>query len=290
MALWASGIRLSRRDGAISSWELLTTVAGAPCAGPFLGSAIGFALSQSNAVALLSFTAMGIGTAMPYVVFSTNPAMLKFIPRPGAWMETMKQLMGFPMVATAAWFAASFVKLQGGGNAELRVDAMKSLLFGAVIVAIAAWVFGKWAAIHREPRTRWIATIAAMALVACGSIYSIQKPVTIFEAWSPEKIATLRADGKPVFVDFTAEWCAICQVNKKIIERDEVLAKFKEKGVALMLADWTDNNEKVGAGLKEFNRAAVPLYLLYGRDAAKPPQILPQALTPGILLDALDKL
>jgi thiol:disulfide interchange protein DsbD len=216
--------------------------------------------------------------------------MLKFIPRPGPWMETMKQLMGFPMVATAAWFAASFVKLQGGENAELRVDAMKSLLFGTVAISAAAWVFGKWAAIHREPRTRWIATVSAVALIAAGSIYAIQKPVTTFEPWSPEKIAMLRAQGKPVFVDFTAEWCAICQVNKKIIERDDVVAKFKSKGVTLMIADWTDQNDRIGAGLKEFNREAVPLYLLYGRDGSKPPQILPQALTPGMLTEALDKL
>lgn len=269
---------------------LLTTVAGAPCAGPFLGSAIGFALSQSSTVALLSFTAMGLGTAAPYALFSTIPSLLKFIPRPGAWMDTMKQLMGFPMVATAAWFAASFVKLQGGENAELRVEAMKSLLFGTVAVAIAAWVYGKWAALHREPRTRWIARLASVALLVGASIYASQKPETVFEPWSPEKIAKLREAGKPIFVDFTAEWCAICQVNKQIIERDDVLAAFKAKGVTLMLADWTDNNERVGAGLAEFGRAAVPLYLLYGRDATLPPQILPQALTPGQLKAAIDAL
>lgn len=292
VGLTGAGGGLQAKKGLAGSFfsGLLTTVAGAPCAGPFLGTAIGFALSQPAAVGLLAFTAMGIGTALPYVVFSTRPTLLKFIPRPGPWMETMKQLMGFPMVATAAWFGASFVKLQGGGNAELRVDAMKSLLFGAVIIAIAAWVFGKWAALHRETRTRWIARVAALALLAGGAVYALQKPETVFEPWSPEKVATLRAKGSPVFVDFTAEWCAICQVNKKILERGEVAAKFREKGVTLMIADWTDQNERVGAGLKEFGREAVPLYLLYGRDPEQPPRILPQALTPGLVIEAVEQL
>lgn len=292
----SAGSNLQDRKGLAGSFfsGLLTTVAGAPCAGPFLGTAIGFALAQSAPVAMLAFTAMGAGTALPYVVLSTNPALLRILPRPGAWMETMKQLMGFPMVATAAWFGATLVKLQGGSDlgtqADLRVEAMKALLFGAVAVAIGAWVFGKWAAIHREPRTRWIARIATLALIAAGGWYALQKPATVFEPWDPAKLAALREKGKPVFVDFTAEWCAICQVNKHVIEKPDVLAKFKEKNVTLMIADWTDQNERVGAGLKEFGRDAVPLYLLYSPDASKPPQILPQALTPGIISDALDKL
>lgn len=292
VGLTGAGGELQAKKGLAGSFfsGLLTTVAGAPCAGPFLGTAIGFALSQSNTVALLSFTAMGLGTAAPYALFSTAPALLRFIPRPGPWMETMKQLMGFPMVATAAWFAATFVKLQGGDNAELRIDSMKSLLFAAVAVAVAAWIFGKWAALHRAIGTRWTARIAALALIAGAGVYAIQKPETVFEPWSPEKIAKLREAGKPVFVDFTAEWCAICQVNKKIIEQPDVLAKFKLKGVTLMIADWTDQNMRVGAGLKEFERDAVPLYLLYGKDGTKPPAILPQALTPGTILDELDKI
>lgn len=287
VGLTSAGGELQAKKGLSGSFfsGLLTTVAGAPCAGPFLGSAIGFALSQSPAVAMLGFTMMGLGTAAPYAILSTNPSLLKFVPRPGAWMETMKQLMGFPMVATAAWFAVTFVKLQGG------VEALFALLVGCILVAMAAWTYGRWGAFHRSARSRWIATIVSVGLLGWAGVHALEKPPALFEPWSAARVAELHKAGKPVFVDFTAEWCAICQVNKKVaVENKAVLEAFKAKGVTVLIADWTDQNDAVAKGLAEHGRAAVPLYLLYGRDPAKPPEILPQTLTPGLLLDALNKL
>jgi len=286
LALTSVGGSLHARKGLAGSFfsGLLTTVAGAPCAGPFLGTAIGFALSQSTAVALLAFTAMGLGTAAPYAILSSFPGLLKFIPKPGAWMETMKQLMGFPMLATAAWFAGTFAKLNGG------IDALIQLLFGCVLVGIGAWVFGKWGALHRSNTSRWIARIVAFLLIIQGTRTALRKSEIEFQSWSPKAVAELVSQGKPVFVDFTADWCAICQVNKRVaIENKDVAAKFRDLGVTVLMADWTDQNDEVAQGLKEFNRAAVPLYVLYTGDPATPPVILPQALTPGIVIEALEK-
>jgi thiol:disulfide interchange protein DsbD len=211
--------------------------------------------------------------------------MLKFVPRPGAWMETMKQMMGFPMVATAAWFAVTFVKLQGG------VESLFALLVGCILVAMAAWTYGRWGAFHRSARSRWIATIVSVGLLGWAGVHALEKPPAMFEPWSAARVSELHKAGKPVFVDFTAEWCAICQVNKKVaVENKAVLEAFKAKGVTVLIADWTDQNDAVAKGLAEHGRAAVPLYLLYGRDPSKHPEILPQTLTPGIVLDALNKL
>ncbi|MFH0908723.1 MAG: protein-disulfide reductase DsbD domain-containing protein [bacterium] len=286
LALTGAGGGLQAKKGLAGSFfsGLLTTVAGAPCAGPFLGTAIGFALSQSTAVGLLAFTAMGLGTAAPYAILSSFPALLKFIPKPGAWMETMKQLMGFPMLATAAWFASTFAKLHGG------IDALIQLLFGAVLVGMAFWVLGKWAALHRSNTTRWIARAVAVALLVMGWRTAMRQSDLTYEPWSAGKVAELRKEGKPVFVDFTAEWCAICQVNKRVaVENPGVAQAFRDRGVTVLMADWTDQNEAVTQGLQEFNRAAVPLYVLYGSDPDAAPVILPQALTPQIIIGALEK-
>ncbi len=264
---------------------LLTTVAGAPCAGPFLGTVIGYALAQPAGLALLSFTAMGLGTAAPYALLSTHPRLLKALPRPGAWMETMKQFMAFPMLGTAGWFASIYVKLHGGDDAIFR------LLIAFTLVGAAAWVFGKWTALHRGNGVRWAGRIATVILLALATRYALHKSDLHVEPWSKARVAELQQAGRPVLVDFTAEWCAICQVNKRVaLEQREVIARLKELDVTVLMADWTDQNAEVAAGLAEFGRAAVPLYLLYGRDPAQPPQVLPQALTPGIVLEALDRL
>ncbi|HEY8240154.1 MAG TPA: thioredoxin family protein, partial [Kiritimatiellia bacterium] len=286
LGLTAAGGRLHALRGIAGSFAsgLLTTVAGAPCAGPFLGTAIGFALSQTDAVALLSFTAMGLGTAAPYAILSCFPGLLRFLPKPGPWMETMKQFMAFPMFATAAWFAGTFAKLNGG------TDALVQLLFGCVLLAMAAWVLGKWGALHRSAASRWFARIAALVLVVLGARTALHRSELDYEPWSARRVEELVGAGKPVFVDFTAEWCAICQVNKRVaIENAQVIRKFRDLGVTVLIADWTDQNEQVTRGLETFNRAAVPLYVLYTGDARAPPVVLPQTLTPGLIVETLEK-
>lgn len=279
----AGGLAQDRKGLASSFFSgLLTTVAGAPCAGPFLGTVIGYALAQPAGLALLAFTAMGLGTAAPYALLSTNPSLLKALPKPGPWMETMKQLMAFPMLATAGWFASIYAKLHGGSDALFRI------LIAFVLVGVSAWIFGKWTALHRRTGIRWIARLASILILALAVNYALHKPGLAMEAWSKPKVEALRQAGKPVLVDFTAEWCAICQVNKRVaLENPEVVAKLKEKNVTVLVADWTDQNAEVAAGLAEFGRAAVPLYVIYGRDPEAPPNVLPELLTPGLVLEAL---
>ncbi len=287
LGLTRAGGGLQDKKGLAGSFfsGLLTTVAGAPCAGPFLGTAIGFALAQPTGLALLAFTAMGLGTAAPYTLLSTQPRLLKALPRPGAWMETMKQFMAFPMLVTAGWFASIYVKLHGGDDVIFR------LLTAFVLVGAAAWTFGKWTALHRATGVRWAGRLATVVLLALATRYALHKSDLRVEPWSKARVEQLQKAGQPVLVDFTAEWCAICQVNKRVaLEHRDVIAKLKEKGVTVLMADWTDQNAEVAAGLAEFGRAAVPLYLLYSRDTSQPPVILPQALTPGLVLEALDQL
>lgn len=288
------GIGLSRAGGAAQDQKgvagsffsgLLTTIAGAPCAGPFLGSVIGYALSQPTNIALLAFTAMGLGTAAPYAILSTNPRLLKALPKSGKWMDTMKQLMAFPMLATAGWFASIYSKLHGGNDATFRI------MIAFVLVGAAAWVFGKWTALHRSNGVRWIARIAAIALFSLAMRFALSKSDLAVEQWSQAKVIALRAAGKPIFVDFTAEWCAICQVNKRVaLQNADVVAMLKQKGVTVLVADWTDQSDEVSAGLAEFGRAAVPFYVFYGRGPDAEPKILPEVLTPGLILDTLSEL
>lgn len=285
------GIGLARAGGAAQDQKgiagsffsgLLTTIAGAPCAGPFLGGVIGYALAQPTNIALLAFTAMGLGTAAPYAILSTNPRLLKALPKSGKWMETMKQFMAFPMLATAGWFASIYAKLHGGSDAIFRI------MIAFVLIGAAAWVFGKWTALHRSNIVRWIARIAAVALFSLAMHLALNKSELTVEKWSKDKVAALRAAGKPVFVDFTAEWCAICQVNKRVtLQNAEVIAKLKEKGITVLVADWTDQNDEVSSGLAEFGRAAVPLYVFYGRGQNAEAKILPELLTPGLVLETI---
>lgn len=284
MGLTRAGGLARDRSGLAGSFfsGLLTTIAGAPCAGPFLGTVIGYALIQPAGVAMLTFTAMGIGTAAPFAILSTNPALLNALPKAGPWMETTKQLMAFPMLATAGWFASVFVILQGGREAVFRT------MIAFVLVGCAAWVFGKWTALHRKPSTRWFARFAVIALIALALNYALGKSELTVESWSQAKVENLRKAGKPIFVDFTAQWCAICQVNKRVaLENPDVIATFKKKDITILVADWTDQNPEVTAGLAEFGRAAVPFYLLYGRDPSTPPTLLPELLTPHLLLEAV---
>ncbi len=287
VALTRAGSAAQDRKGLAGSFfsGLLTTIAGAPCAGPFLGGVIGYALSQPTGMALLAFTAMGVGTAAPYALLSTNPKLLKALPKPGPWMETMKQFMAFPMLATAGWFASIYAKLHGGADVILRI------MIAFVLVGAAAWIFGKWTALHRRVDIRWIARIAAIAVLAFAIKIALKKSDLVIEKWSAAKVAELRKTNQPILVDFTAEWCAICQVNKRVaLQNPDVIAKLKEKGVTLLVADWTDQNAEVTVGLAEFGRAAVPFYVLYGRSPAEDPKILPELLTPGLLLEELDNL
>jgi thiol:disulfide interchange protein DsbD len=272
-----------------------------PCTAPFLSIALGFAFAQKAPVILLTFLAVGVGLAAPYVVLSWNPAWLKFLPKPGAWMEKFKIAMGFPMLATAVWL----FNLAAGSYGK----SVLWLGIFLVIVAFAAWIFGEF--VQRGRTRKGVALAIVLILVIGGYAFALENQLNwrmsitapdatsplkespdsiAWERWSPEAIATARAEGHPVLVDFTADWCLTCQVNKKTsIEIPSVRAKLKESNAVALLGDYTHFPENISAELNRFGRAGVPLVLVYPKNADAAPIVLPEVLTPGIVLNALNR-
>lgn len=299
LSLTSAGATAQAQKGYAGSFfsGLLATIVATPCTAPFMGAALGYALALPAFSALLIFTLLGLGMSLPYLILSASPGLIRRIPRPGPWMESLKQFMGFLMMATVVWLAWVLSVQTGSGT-------VIALLVALVGLGLAAWVLGRWGALHRRAGTRWVARVLALVLAL-----AVLQPVlrlartpagptdftvlteggVTWEPWSPERVAALRAEGKPVFVDFTAAWCLTCQVNKRVaLHQREVEAAFLAKGVATLKADWTDRNETIARGLAEFGRSGVPLYVLYAPGAE--PRLLPEVLTPGLVLEALGQL
>jgi thiol:disulfide interchange protein len=238
--------------------------------------------------------------SLPYLLLSAAPGLVKRIPRPGRWMETLKQAMGFPMMAAVVWMGSVLIALSGAAP-------LLSLLAALGASGIGAWVWGRWGGIDRPRGSRRAAAVIALALIAGGAALAIRQAEAgrasagasgsalpaaprsdgVWEAWSPERVAELRAAGRPVFIDFSAQWCLTCQVNERVaLRREPVERRFRELGVAALKADWTDRSDSIAAAIAGYGRAGVPLYVLYG-PAAQRPILLPEVLTPRIVLDAL---
>lgn len=272
---------------------VLASVVATPCTAPFMGAAVGFTLTQSTVLALGVFGTMGAGMALPVLLLALFPKLLKRMPRPGAWMETFKQVLAFPLYATVAWLA--WVLGAQAGN-----DAVFALLGGLVLVAMGAWMYGKW----EHSAAPWRAAVAAI-LVAAGVAVAWPGPATDlpegaqpvvragelpWEAWSPERVSELVAEGKPVFVDFTAAWCVTCQVNKRVaLNRPEVVEAFAVRGVVPLRADWTRQDPRITEALSSMGRNAIPVYALYEPGHAQP-RLLPEVLTPSLILAEISRL
>ena len=287
-----AGANLQMKEGFGGSFftGALATLVATPCSAPFLAPALGAALSLSAFESILIFTAIAIGLALPYLLLSIFPQAIKLLPRPGAWMETFKQFMAFPLYATVGWLLWVLA-----GQTKDDDNALLLIAFGFVIVAMAAWAYGRFGQAHGKPSRQLAGRVLAAALLAGGLYTGWPKTAgatptdgsyqVAWEKWSPEAIAAAQAAGKFVYVDFTARWCATCQTNKAAVFHDNaVLAELKQKNVVLLRGDWTNRDPKITAELARWNRSAVPFNLIYA-PGKKDPVVLPELLTPGKVLE-----
>jgi thiol:disulfide interchange protein len=286
----AVGSGLQSKDGLAGSFftGVLATVVATPCSAPFLAPALGAALALPVIESFAVFTAIAVGLALPYLLLSLFPQAVKALPRPGAWMETFKQAMAFPLYATVGYLVWVLA-----GQLKSNDTALLGVLLGLTAIAAATWLYGRYATFGASPTRTRIGVLGGILLLALGAWLGWPRHAAptdiIWQPWSAEAVAKAVADGKPVYVDFTARWCFTCQTNKKVVfGSDEVLKNFREKSVVTLRADWTDEDPKITAELAKWNRSAVPFNLIYL--PGKPtPVILPELLTPGVVLDAINQ-
>jgi thiol:disulfide interchange protein DsbD len=252
---------------------------------------LGAALSLPAAQSILVFTSIAVGLALPYLLLSIFPQAIKLLPRPGAWMETFKQLMAFPLYATVGWLLWVLA-----GQTRDDDNALLLIAFGFVLIAMAAWAYGRFGQAHGKPARQIAGQVFAAALLAGGLWTGWPKMApaasadgsyqVAWEKWSPEAIASAQAAGHFVYVDFTARWCATCQTNKAtVFHSADVLSDLGKRKVVLLRGDWTNRDPKITAELARWNRSAVPFDLIYA--PGKPdPVVLPELLSPGKVLDA----
>jgi DsbC/DsbD-like thiol-disulfide interchange protein/cytochrome c biogenesis protein CcdA len=281
----AVGSGLQSRSGIAGSFltGALATVVATPCSAPFLAPALGAALALSAADSFLIFTAIAVGLAAPYLVLSLFPGAVRILPRPGAWMATFRQFLAFPLYATVGYL----VWILAG---QVSDSHQLTLLLSLVCLAFGVWLYGRGQAPGRPLRSR-LELALGLVLAAFGLWAGWPRPAAptdiTWEKWSPETVAQLRADGRIIYVDFTARWCATCQANKKLVFHSaDVLRTFRDRDIATLRADWTNQDPAITAALAKYHRSAVPFDLFWIPNRPDP-VILPTILTPGVVLGAL---
>ncbi|WP_404424506.1 protein-disulfide reductase DsbD family protein [Nibricoccus sp. IMCC34717] len=277
------GSGLQSRSGLAGSFfsGVLATVVATPCSAPFLAPALGAALALPAAESFLLFTAIAVGLAMPYLLLSFFPVLVRALPRPGAWMETFKQAMAFPLYATVGYLM--WVLAGQASDTSLR-----NALLALVVVAMGVWVYGRYHTFGAPPLRARLSLLGSAGLVAAGLWLGWPQPETVqWKPWSAEAVTQARAEKRTIYVDFTARWCATCQTNKQLVfHSDAVLDLLKERNVLLLKADWTNRDPAITAELARFGRSAVPFNLVYRPDRTEP-AVLPELLTPSVVLEAL---
>ncbi len=296
------GQELQSKKGYIGSFfsGLFVTVVATPCSGPFLGAAMPAAMALPGLMMVLALTFMALGLASPYIVLGAFPNLVSLLPRPGAWMESLKQGLSFLLFAAAAWFLDIYL-------AFVDDTQVMVMLISLVGVCAAFWVYGRWCPIYRSKGSRIAGALIALALLALSvwgsmprsshaapeapqasvSYVVAEGPAPVWNEWSPELVEKALAEGHPVYVDFTAKWCATCQANKKVAYTQEVYATMQDYNVVLMRADKTKPNPTIDAEMRRLNRSAVPVNVLYLPDGA--PAITRELLTAPYLLEWLEE-
>ena len=277
---------------------IFATLLATPCTAPFLGTALGFAFSQSPIMILAMFASVALGMSAPYFFLSARPGWMKVLPKPGAWMERVRQFMGFPLLATLLWLLY-ILGNQRGHDAVIWASAF------LLCLALGCWIYGTFCGPLSSLKTRLV-SLALIALILLGGAAfflggqfaqstlpeKTDRPTDgiVWKSFSQQGLDDLLNAGKPVFVDFTADWCISCKFNERTaIDVPAVRQAFASNGIVPMKADWTNANPEITAALKKFGRVGVPFYVLYLGGEAREPIILPEILTQSIVLDALAK-
>ena len=281
------GSNLQPKDGYGGSFfaGALATVVATPCSAPFLAPALGAALALPTAQSFVVFSVIALGLSAPYLLLSAFPQAVNMLPKPGRWMETFKQAMAFPLYATAAYL----VWVLAGQTSE---NGLLAALFGLTVIAMAAWLYGRYSVPGASKGRVRFAFAAGLVLAILGLSVGWPRAANasdlVWEAWTPERVTQRRAENRPIYVDFTARWCATCQANKQLVfSSDEVRKTFRDRNVALLKGDWTNADPRITAELAKWKRNAVPFNLLYLPGTPKP-KVLPEILTPSVVLDALE--
>ena len=292
------GSELADREGYSGSFftGALATLVATPCTAPFMAAAIGFAITQPWYISFAVFEAIGVGLALPYVVLAYSPGARRFLPKPGAWMNSFKQVLAFPVYGTAVWLA--FVL-----SAETGSIGITAALAGLVLIAFAAWLYE---AVRNSMGGARLAGLAGVAVAVIAALVLLEIPdeagggtasaaettTTAGDiAWVPfsqAKLDEAKAAGKPVFVDFTADWCITCKVNERVALTDQAVKDaFAAQGVVMLRGDWTKRDGAITRVLEANGRAGVPLYLFYAKGAGDKPVVLPQILTADTVLQSM---
>ena len=282
LSLAGVGNDLTRAKGGAGAFftGALAVLVASPCTAPFMGTALGFALTQPALSAIIVFVALGVGFALPFSAIAFTPALVRLVPRPGPWMVRFKELLAFPMFATAIWLIWVLGRQVGATGIALVLCVGLGLVF-------LFWLLRSLA----RPAQWVVGVVGAAALIALSA--QIRTAPTNDKAattWSPEAVAQARREGKPVLVDFSAAWCVTCLVNERVaLEDAAVTTRLGRDGVVVLKADWTNRNAAITSELGRYGRSGVPLYLLYPAHAHGQATVLPQLLTPAVVLSALDK-
>jgi thiol:disulfide interchange protein DsbD len=297
LTLTSAGSGLAQKQGYAGSFftGVLAVIVATPCTAPFMGAAVGYALAQSAVVTFAIFTALALGLALPYLLLTLQPAWTRLLPKPGVWMEVLKQATAVPIFATVIWLAWVLAQTRGA-------TGVAALLAMFLLLAVAGWILGRWPAKRIPSIAAGLVIVGAVALGVYG-VNVMAEPVSAssggveaagsrWEPWSQAAVDKYRAAGRPVFVDFTASWCLSCQVNERVALRTTAVDDaFKKANVALLKADWTSHDDAISQVLTSLGRSGVPAYALYASNSSgDTPVLLPEVLTPGIVIDALSKI
>jgi thiol:disulfide interchange protein len=290
------GTGLASRSGYGGSFftGVLATIVATPCTAPFMGAALGFALTQPALVLWLVFLALGLGLALPYMLISAWPALHRRLPKPGLWMERLKQALAFPMYGAAVWLV--WVLAQQAG-----VNAVPLALGGMILLAAIARIYDSTRSSGgtRRLAANGLVVVAALATIgismqAVGKMAAAPAPMSQsatgqqWEAYSAVRMAALREQGKPVFINLTAAWCITCLVNEKVaLSQPAFKQLLQDEGIVYLKGDWTNQDAAISALLAQYGRSGVPLYLFYPPGAGSKVQVLPQILTHDIVSSAL---